>query len=196
MADLKIAASILCFLSRMSSRGRRGAIETGPLHAKFSAEEDAVLCAIMADNVPKPWDVIAQSLPGRNARQCRERWKHYLSCGTTSAPWSPEEDQIIFDKISLWGPKWTRVAAFLGNRTDVEVKLRWMKKFNHIMPMIPKSARKKSLGEEPIATDDTADPPVDPEVLPNQLPRATSPDDGFSFGNSAPAESQVDEWWR
>jgi hypothetical protein len=87
------------------------------------------------------WKEIAKSLPGRNARQCRERWKHYLSCDKTEVPWTAEEDDLLFEKISLWGAKWTRVARLLGNRTDLEVKMRWLKKFNHLHPLLPKSKR-------------------------------------------------------
>jgi hypothetical protein len=33
------------------------------------------------------------------------------------------------------------VAAVLGDRTDLEVKMRWLTKFNHILPMLPKPTR-------------------------------------------------------
>jgi hypothetical protein len=31
------------------------------------------------------------------------------------------------------------VASALGDRTDIEVKRRWIEKFNHVLPMLPKS---------------------------------------------------------
>jgi hypothetical protein len=139
--------------------------------SQFSAEEDAMLYKIVPDHLCRGWDVIAQFLPGRNARQCRERWKHYLSCGTTSAPWSLEEDQIVFEKISSWRPKWARVAEFLGNRTDIEVKMWWLKKFNHVLPMIPKSARGRSVtqGERPPPTNGVVAPSLEEHISLHQL---------------------------
>jgi hypothetical protein len=99
------------------------------------------LRAIVAELGTGSWADVAKALPGRNARQCRERWKHYLSCDKAGTPWTPEEDHLIFEKISAWGPKWTRVAAVLGDRTDLEVKMRWLTMFNHILPMLPKPTR-------------------------------------------------------
>jgi hypothetical protein len=109
--------------------------------SNFSAEEDTTLRAMVTELGTGCWAEVAKSLPGRNARQCRERWKHYLSCDKAAVAWTAEEDNLIFEQISAWGPKWTRVAAVLGNRTDLEVKMQWLKKFNHILPMLPKPTR-------------------------------------------------------
>ncbi len=39
----------------------------------WSAEEDAALVALVARHGPKKWSLIAQQLPGRIGKQCRER---------------------------------------------------------------------------------------------------------------------------
>jgi hypothetical protein len=76
------------------------------------------------------WRVIAEVMPGRNVRQCRERWKHYLSCEKPNEPWSPEEDRLLAEKIARLGPRWTKLAAFFPGRTDIQVKAHWLARFS------------------------------------------------------------------
>jgi hypothetical protein len=179
------------FSNRLSRRRPGG--KPGVSHTKFTADEDTLLCKIIAGNVCKNWEMAAESLPGRNARQCRDRRKHYLSYGHTSAAWSAEEDDLLLEEVTKWGPKWTRVAACLCQRTDAEVKMRWLKKFNSVLPMIPKTSR-------PTWMTQTLPPPtrvVDP-LLHEQNPRDQFPLTGrvgedLTIGNSGPAESQIEE---
>jgi hypothetical protein len=110
-------------------------------HSKFTPEEDVLLRTSVARLGTVDWDTVALSVPGRTARQCRERWKHYLSSSKSEKPWTPAEDQLLYERISAWGPKWTRVAGVLAGRTDIEVKTRWLKKFNRDLPMLPRSTR-------------------------------------------------------
>jgi hypothetical protein len=114
---------------------------SSPFRWKFTDKEDAVLRQVVTTLGPTDWAAIAMYLPGRNARQCRERWKHYLSSTETDKPWTPQEERQLFDKVSEIGPKWTRVAASLGNRTDIEVKVHWMKTFNDSHPLLPRGKR-------------------------------------------------------
>jgi hypothetical protein len=39
------------------------------------------------------WDVISAEMEGRNSRQCRERWKHYLSAVNPGQLWTPEDEK-------------------------------------------------------------------------------------------------------
>jgi hypothetical protein len=103
--------------------------------AKFTVMEDVQLRQLVAEFGVDNWRHIASLIPGRNARQCRERWKHYLSGSGIPRPWTPQEDQILLEKVQFWGPRWTRIATFFGNRTDIEVKARWIQKFNSVMPL-------------------------------------------------------------
>ncbi|OHS93090.1 hypothetical protein TRFO_40622 [Tritrichomonas foetus] len=68
---------------------------------------------------------------GRNVRQCRERWKHYLSSERAKSPWSNEEDLLLFQKVMELGPKWTKIARCFNDRTDIQIKTRWTKRFGN-----------------------------------------------------------------
>jgi hypothetical protein len=105
--------------------------ETPPVHRreKFLPDEDARLRELVRLHGPKAWDRIAKEMPGRKARQCRERWKHYVSSEKSSFEWTAEEDHLLFEKMQEHGPKWTVLSQFFPGRTDMQVKTRWMQKF-------------------------------------------------------------------
>jgi hypothetical protein len=109
---------------------------------KFRPEEDVRLRQLVNVHGANSWDLIASSLPGRNARQCRERWKHYLS-SERSSTWTVEEDRLLFEKMQSIGPKWTRLATFFPGRTDMQIKAHWMQTFAHFSDLHVKNRAKK-----------------------------------------------------
>lgn len=108
---------------RMSGRRRR---------EKFLPQEDEMLRQLVDKYGPCAWEQIAREMPGRNVRQCRERWKHYLSGTASKEPWTEEEDQLLFEKMKEIGPKWTKLTQFFKGRTDIQIKARWMQRFANI----------------------------------------------------------------
>lgn len=95
---------------------------------KFSPDEDSRLTSLVNKFGEDNWHFITLHMPGRNIRQCRERWRHYLSPAVSNAPWSPYEDYILDQKYSEFGPKWKKIAEFIPNRTDINIKNRWLLK--------------------------------------------------------------------
>ncbi|OHS96884.1 hypothetical protein TRFO_01971 [Tritrichomonas foetus] len=91
----------------------------------FSAEEDALLSRIMYEQPFTTWIVVAAQIPGRSARQCRDRWANYLSPENKNGPWSDEEDKLLACKFSEFGPQWTTIAKFFDGRSENNVKNRW-----------------------------------------------------------------------
>jgi hypothetical protein len=117
--------------------------------AKFAMIEDVQLRQLVAEYGVDNWRHIASLMPGRNPRQCRERWKHYLSGTGVQVPWTVQEDQILLERVQIWGPRWTRIANFFGNRTDIEVKARWIQKFNSTIPLAPRNIHTHRPGPAP-----------------------------------------------
>jgi hypothetical protein len=64
-------------------------------------------------------------MPGRSARQCKERWVNYLSPTLNTGEWTPEEDRLLLEKQRAYGTKWAQIAKFFPNRTDGMVKNRF-----------------------------------------------------------------------
>lgn len=92
---------------------------------KFTLEEDTFILYMVSRIGQKSWKLISSLMPGRNARQVRERYKHYLSQNIQKDPWTEEEDQLIIQKVNKWGQKWTEIAKLMPGRTNVNIKNRY-----------------------------------------------------------------------
>ena len=93
---------------------------------KFTQEEDNRLRELVLQ-FKDQWVEIANRMPNRNIRQCRERWQHYLCCTAPKKPWTPEEDQLLMKKVHEFGTRWRKIFPYFINRTDISCKLRWLK---------------------------------------------------------------------
>jgi hypothetical protein len=92
---------------------------------KFTEDEDKIICAKVTELGEDSWCEIAESLPHRNARQCRERWRQYLRAGISAAPWTVEEDRILIHQHHTVGRSWAQMRGCLPGRADVAIKNRW-----------------------------------------------------------------------
>ena len=97
----------------------------------FSPEEDATLTRIMFENPFTSWINVAAQMPGRTARQCRDRWSNYLSPENKNLPWTAEEDALLIEKFRTMGPQWTNIAKCFDGRSENNVKNRWYTHLRH-----------------------------------------------------------------
>ena len=95
--------------------------------AKFTKEEDAMLSSIVSQmNGKIYWQEVSNQMPGRNQRQCKERWENYLSPNVNRTPFTPNEDILLLEKFNEYGTKWVLISKFFNNRSDTSIKSRYL----------------------------------------------------------------------
>ena len=91
----------------------------------FLKTEDELLKKLILSQTITNWNYISEFLPGRTARQCRERWKNYLSPTLNQKEWNKEEDDLLIDLIQQHGLKWSKIQTFFENRSYSNIKNRY-----------------------------------------------------------------------
>ena len=71
------------------------------------------------------WSDIAQAVPDRSTKQCRERWRHNLDPTIKRGPWSTGENEILLARHEQLGSKWAEISLSLPGRTDNACKNQW-----------------------------------------------------------------------
>ncbi|GBG30982.1 Myb protein, partial [Hondaea fermentalgiana] len=91
----------------------------------WTSEEDARLRRLIENVEKRNWGEVASLIPGRSAKQCRERWCYNLDPTINKTPWKPEEDSVLMKSQLELGNKWAKIASMLPGRTENAVKTRF-----------------------------------------------------------------------
>jgi hypothetical protein len=132
-------------------------------------------------------------MAGRNPRQCRERWRHYLSPTVSLTPFTPYEDALLRNKYAAMGPKWKAMATHFYGRTDIMLKNRWLLLDRHQKRAETSPLAQSVPNEHPriLPANERHDPaPVEPETLPccpaaPDIPWSEDEDARPQFGQSS-----------
>ncbi|KAA0172008.1 hypothetical protein FNF28_00325 [Cafeteria roenbergensis] len=101
----------------------RKALQPGLKKGHWSREEDEILKSEVACR-PRNWGDVAIHIPGRTAKQCRERWSNHLDPSIKRSAWTAEEDALLERLVDAIGSKWASISRKLPGRTENAVKIR------------------------------------------------------------------------
>lgn len=124
----------------------------------WTPEEDKLLAQGVEMHGPNNWGAVAAMVGGNRTRaQCSQRWNRVINPKISKDQWTPEEEMKLIEAVNTIGQKsWTRIAAQLGNRSDVQCRF----KYNFIM-------KKKT--ELQLANNFEASLILDPGLMSNEI---------------------------
>eukprot|EP00948_MAST-09A_sp_MAST-9A-sp1_P002277 g2277.t1 len=99
-------------------------LRPGLVKGPWTKDEDDTIIRCVNEGITK-WSEIAESIPGRIGKQCRERWFNHLDPKIKKGAWSKEEDTILLTEQKKLGNRWCKIASFLEGRSENAVKNRW-----------------------------------------------------------------------
>lgn len=103
---------------------------------KFTELDDINLIRIVEQMAKPDWKKISTLMKKWTPRQCRDRYNNYLSPNVQNKKWTKEEEQMLLDKYSIYGPRWSFLTRFFHNRAAVNIK-------NHYTKLSFKNANNK-----------------------------------------------------
>jgi len=149
-------------------------------------EEDARLIELVGAIGERNWALIAQELPGRIGKQCRERWRNHLNPSIRHDPFTEEEDQTIIRLVKELGTRWARISELMEGRTENAIKNRYYcflkGKFEPRPRKRTKAVLEAELTPPPMISASESDVGETPPVSPNAAPM----DDPHDLAFSAP----------
>ena len=137
------------------------------------------------------WTKIAKLVPGRSAKQCRERWTGQLDPKINHSDWTSHEDYFLCAIHVKLGNQWAKIAKLLPGRSPNAVKNRF-----RLLSKNKSSSDEESSSASP---PEVAKPlPQENPVVASQTMVSTTPDpiENFFLTEEVefPFETMGEEW--
>jgi hypothetical protein len=102
----------------------------GSRKGQWTVHEDAIIVEGVTTSWERPftrWTDLALQLPGRVAKQIRERWVNQLDPNINHLPFSREDDLSLWKAQKELGKRWVEISTktFNSSRSENQIKNRW-----------------------------------------------------------------------
>lgn len=108
---------------------------------KFTELDDIKLIQFVNQMKKPDWKKISYLMQKWSPRQCRDRYNNYLSPKVQNKKWTEDEDRLLLEKYSLFGPKWSFLTRFFKDRAAANIK-------NHYAKLTFKTLQKNNRNEK------------------------------------------------
>ena len=133
-------------------------VDPALVKGSWTRQEDETIIEFVAQFGTRNWTKLAELLPGRIGKQCRERWRNHLDPGNSKEPWTPEEDQQLICLHEQFGNQWVKIASMMPGRSDNHIKNRWnstLKRRGHDLSAVYTTPQKR--GKRKVETPKSAE---------------------------------------
>lgn len=100
----------------------------------WSVDEDSLLIQLVGKMGERRWRRIADSIPNRSGKQCRERYVNHLAPGIDKSPWSVIEEWALFMCMQVYGKSWAKIGSLIPGRPDNNIKNHWNSRMRRKLP--------------------------------------------------------------
>ena len=91
----------------------------------FTEKEDENLKNLVAYFGEGCWRNISLNMPGRTAKQCKERYLNSLAPNIKNGEWTTEEEDTLSELVRIHGKQWSIIAKCFNGRGPNNIKNHW-----------------------------------------------------------------------
>ncbi|KAG0215585.1 hypothetical protein BGX33_001088 [Mortierella sp. NVP41] len=108
----------------------------------WTAAEEEILLEAVRGLSSENWHAVAQMVPGRNAKQCMQKWQTDLDPQINRLPWTEGEDEKLVEAYHKYGNSWQQIAKMVETRT-------WYQCYNRVRAKSVKTKIQQTTGTHP-----------------------------------------------